>query len=134
MIISTAKKILLIEPETLLADLTSFRLELLAYPIETVTTAADGLSAIESNKPDLVICNSRLPDFDGLELVSKLRTEWTAEQLPILIISFESALEIVERAFLAGAQDYLVIPFDPQVLEDKIQRILDAQHSLAHSR
>lgn len=121
---TTPYRLLLVEPDALLADLTSFRLELLAYQLQCVKTAAEAFEAIQAAPPDLVMVNSKLPDFDGIEFVAKLRHDWSPDQLPALVLSFESTLELVERAFLAGSQDYLVIPFDPQVLEDKIQRLL----------
>ena len=127
-------KLLLIEADPLLAELTSFRLELLGYKMRVVATAAEAFAEIAADLPDRVITDTVLPDSDGVDLLNKIRQEWTPTQLPVLIFSVESSLDVVERSFMAGAQDFLVTPFDPTVLEDKIQRLLDVNRPVFATR
>ncbi|QDS93060.1 putative transcriptional regulatory protein TcrX [Roseimaritima multifibrata] len=126
---SSQSKLLLVESDPLLSDLTSFRLELLGFQIETLNSGSDALSSLSRELPDLLIMGTELRDGDGIELVARLRTKNPPEQLPILICSLDSSLETVERAFAAGAQDYLITPYDPSVLEQKIQDLLQAYRS-----
>ncbi len=121
---SSRSKLLLVESESLLADLTSFRLELLGYHIQCLTAGSEVLAALSREVPDLLIVGTTLLDGDSIELVARLRNQYPAEQLPILVCSLDPSLETVERAFAAGAQDYLITPFDPAVLEQKIQYLL----------
>ena len=81
---------------------------------------------IERERPRIVIVNTKLIDGDGLEWLARLRTEHSAADLPALVFSLDPSLETVERAFHAGTQDYLITPFDPTVLEDKIHKLLQA--------
>lgn len=133
MLDSNSVKLMLVEGEPILADLTSFRLELLGYQIQVVASAMEAMRAINDQLPDLLIIDSVLPDGDGIEFISKLRSQYSPEQLPILVFSIDPSLENVERAVLAGAQDYLVTPFDPTVLEDKIQLQLQKHETSAQS-
>lgn len=116
--------LLLVEGEAVLAELTSFRLELLGFHLRVVDSTLLAQRAIDEQRPQLVIIDSVLPDGDGIDFVSRLRTEFTPEQLPVLVFSIDPTLETVERAFAAGAQDYMVTPFDPTVLEEKIQFLI----------
>jgi DNA-binding response OmpR family regulator len=121
---SSSAKLLLVQAEPVLAELTSFRLELLGYPIELVSSGGEAFSSIQKSLPDLVIVDTQLPDVDGIEWIARVRGDYDAEQLPVIIFSLDPSLETVERAYHAGAQDYLITPFDPTVMEEKIETLL----------
>ncbi len=131
---TSGARILLIQMEPVLAELASFRLELLGYQIELVASGGEALTAISQSLPDLVIVDTTLPDVDGIEWIARLRSDYTAEQLPVLVFSLDPSLETVERAFHAGAQDYLITPFDPTVMEDKIETVLASRVMAARRR
>lgn len=121
---SNHDRLLLVESESVLAELASYRLELLGYRIETCASGAEALIRIERERPRIVVVNTKLVDADGLEWLARLRAEYSAEELPALVFSLDPSLETVERAVHAGAQDYLITPFDPTVLEEKIHKLL----------
>ncbi|MEM9588650.1 MAG: response regulator [Planctomycetota bacterium] len=124
--------ILLVEAEPSLADLASFRLELLGYRLTLVKSCNSATQAVREDQPDLIIVNTSLLvgegnaaiTEDGIEWVARLRAEIDAQEVPVLAFSLDPTLETVERAIRAGVQDYLITPFDPTVLEDKIQSLL----------
>jgi len=117
---SSGVRILLVQSEPVLSELMSFRLQLLGYQIEAVGTGGEAIDRIRIEPPHLVIVDTALRDSDGLEWLSRLRGEFKADQFSVLVVSLDPSLETVERAFYAGAQDYLITPFDPVVLEQKI--------------
>ncbi len=119
-------RLLLVESERVLRELAAYRLELLGYQLETVQSGSEALLKIQEDRPRVVIVNSLLVDGDGLEWLARLRSEHKAEDLPALVFSLDPSLETVERAFHAGAQDYLITPFDPTVLESKIHELMRA--------
>lgn len=121
---SSLSKLLLVEPEVLLADLTAFRLELLGYRIETVSNGVEAEDRLHREHFDLLIVDTKLPEGEGIEWLDKIRLEYKPEDVPVLMFSLDPSLETVRRAFLAGAQDYLITPFDPTILESKIQALL----------
>ncbi len=121
---STGAKLLLVQAEPVLAELTSFRLELLGYRIDLVQSGGEAISSLQQSLPDLVIVDTHLLDGDGIEWIARVRGEYAADQLPVIIFSLDPSLETVERAFHAGAQDYLITPFDPTVMEEKIEMLL----------
>ena len=113
----------------MLAELTSFRLELLGYSIELVGSGGEAIASIQKATPDLVIVDTQLPDGDGIEWIARVRAEYGADQFPIIVFSLDPSLETVERAFHAGTQDYLITPFDPTVMEEKIEALLTTHAS-----
>lgn len=123
---STAK-ILLVEPESVLADLTAFRLELLGYDMTVVSGGAQARDQLHQGAFDLLVVDTKLPEGDGIEWLTELRLEFKQDDVPVLMLSLDPSLESVRRAYLAGAQDYLITPFDPTVLEEKIQVLLTLQ-------
>ena len=122
----SAARLLLVEEDDLLADIISFRLELLGYHVQRIRAGEQLLQEISQDLPHLILMDRHLPDMDGIDLVNRVNTDPRTNPVPILMFSIDSDLEQVERAFTAGANDYLVIPFDPTVLEDKIERLLEA--------
>jgi CheY-like chemotaxis protein len=63
--------------------------------------------------------------MDGLALTERLSNDPRTSPIPIMVISDSADLEEVERAFAAGAQDYLVIPYNPAALQEKLEKLLD---------
>lgn len=117
-------RLLLVFSEPVLRELTEFRLQLLGFGVESVEDGAQAAAAISRALPDLMIFDTVLRDGDGLEWLARLRSEYPADQLPAIVFSLDPSLETVERAFHAGSQDYLITPFDPTVMEEKIETLL----------
>ena len=120
-------RILLVEEEPVLAEVTGFRLELLGHEVQTVSTGEMALAALEQQLPDAILMNLTLPDMTGIELTNRLSNDERTSGVPVIVLSYESDLAQVERAHAAGAKDYVVVPYDPAVLEDKLERLLDQQ-------
>ncbi len=116
----TVKRILLVEPETVLAEITAFRLELLGYSVEMVASAEDALQKITDPPPDLVITDLVLPGLQGLALIERLSSDELTSDVPVMVLSIDADLDQVQTAYSAGAVDFLVVPFHPEVLEEKV--------------
>ena len=116
-------RILLIEEDPTLLEITAFRLELLGYEVIEKDSAEDAMAWLQNDLPDLVIVNQFLPGLDGVELVDRLSSDVRTADLPVMMVSANADLDDVQRAYNAGADEYLVTPFDPAVLETKVQRL-----------
>ena len=117
-------KIALVEQDELLADLVSFRLELLGHEVRIWHSAGEMLSAIGQCEVDLLVVDTFQPDMQGWEAIQKVRQSQSSEVLPILALSVDTDLSLVEQAFKAGANDYLITPFDPASLQAKTDQLL----------
>lgn len=123
---ASAAQILLIESEPTLLEITAFRLELLGYDVVPCETAEKALEWLRDRLPTVVIVDHVLSGIDGIELINRLSNDTRTSEIPIMFLSTNGDLEDVQRAYNAGADEYLVIPYDPLVLEAKIERLVTA--------
>lgn len=111
-------KILLIEDDKAIADITRYFLE--SQPDFTVIWAKDGAEALRlARQPfDLIIMDILLPDTNGIDLCQTLRT-W--QKCPLIFSSCLDDTETVVQALERGGDDFIVKPFDNKVLLARIQ-------------
>lgn len=89
--------------------------------------AADGAEALdqlEATRPDFVVTDWNMPNVNGLELTRSIRGHAEFGTLPILMITTRGMKEDVLAAMQARVNNYVVKPFTPQVLGEKIDAIL----------
>ena len=94
-----------------------------------VTEASDGKDALAKLALDsfnFVITDWNMPEMDGLTLVITLRSMDEYKSLPILMVTTRSVKEDIVEAMKAGVNNYIVKPFTPGTLKDKIEQILTA--------
>jgi DNA-binding response OmpR family regulator len=117
---------MLVEEDATLLEITAFRLELLGYEVVTQDSAEKALDWLETQLPSLIIVDDVLPGMDGIEFINRLSNDIRTSEVPVMVISTNSDLEDVQKAYNAGADEYLVIPYDPIVLESKVERLTSA--------
>jgi DNA-binding response OmpR family regulator len=100
-------RILLVEDEGDVAEMYKVRLELDGLAVDVASTGAKALILIASDRPDLVLLDVHLPDFDGLALLALLRSGGRSASVPVMILSNENDPIFIQRAFELGAIDYL---------------------------
>ncbi len=119
-------QILLIEEDPLLLEITAFRLELLGYDLVKAESAEKALDWLQDNSPSLVIVDQVLSGIDGIEFLNRISNDMRTSEIPVIFLSVNADLEDVQKAYNAGADEFLVIPYDPVVLEAKVERLLSA--------
>jgi len=118
-----APQILFIEEDPILMEITGFRLELLGYEVVTQESAERAIEWLNEHTPTLIIVDHMLPGMDGIEFINRLSNDTRTGNIPIMLLSTNGDLEDVQKAYNAGADEYLVIPYDPIVLESKVERL-----------
>lgn len=119
-------QILFVEEDPILMEITAFRLELLGYEVVTCQSAERAMELLKLKLPTLIIVDHVLSDMDGIEFINRLSNDTNTSEIPIMLLSTNGDLDDVQKAYNAGADDYLVIPYDPMVLESKIERLATA--------
>jgi two-component system chemotaxis response regulator CheY len=91
-----------------------------------VVEAGDGHDALSKCDPsiDLVITDWNMPVMGGLDLVKGLRANAATAKTPILMVTTRSVQEDILQAVEAGVNGYILKPFTPQVLKEKISQIM----------
>ncbi len=121
--LNQSPQILLIEGDETLLEITAFRLELLGYQVVTYDSAERALEWLKDQLPSAIIVDQVLPGMDGVEFINRLSNDTRTSDVPIMFLSTNGDLEDVQKAYNAGADEYLVIPYDPLVLEAKVVRL-----------
>lgn len=106
----------------------------------TVTTAADGLTALEllqaEDAPRLALLDWVMPGLDGIEVCRELRSRRPGEDTYVIMLSARHDRSDVVAGFEAGADDYLIKPFDAGELRSRLKagvRIVDLQQRLSNN-
>jgi len=122
------KHILIVEDSPTMRALLCSALEGLDAPVK-ITEAENGFAALRClprESFDLVVTDINMPDINGLELVSFVKSNAAYRAIPLIIISTEGSQRDREKGVGLGADAYLVKPFDPEefreVVADLLQR------------
>jgi two-component system copper resistance phosphate regulon response regulator CusR len=102
-------RLLVVEDEGKIADFIRRGLESAGYSVDVAATAKEGLDQVHASEYDLIILDLMLPDFDGLELLKKIRNRKSSP--PVLILSARDAVDDRVKGLEGGADDYIVKPF-----------------------
>lgn len=116
---------LVVEDDHSIAQLLRFILEREGFVVEH---AADGRKAqaliAALPPPAVVLLDVMLPYVDGFDLIATIRTRADWEKLPVLMLSAKGGERDIARALDAGADDYMVKPFQPDELKARLRRLL----------
>jgi len=132
-------RILVVEDEPGIAGFVRRGLHFEGYEVDVVMDGPGALRALRDRPPDLLILDVMVPGVDGLEIARRLRAAENAEGLPaipVLMLTARDAVPERVAGLRAGADDYLVKPFDFEELLARIEALLrrtrqpQAQHEL----
>jgi pilus assembly protein CpaE len=91
------------------------------YQIETAGNGLEALTKVNSFQPDLLILDIAMPDLDGYEVCRRLRSNLETAHLPVIMLTAYDTLDEKIKGFEAGADDFLVKPFQPAELIARIK-------------
>jgi two-component system, OmpR family, response regulator len=121
---STLERILLVEDESDIQMLASMTLEDLGgFTVEVAGSALEALTKASAFRPDLVLLDYMLPDFDGLETLASLRRMPGLEATPVVFMTARAQNREVEEYRQSGAIDVILKPFDAMTLADRVHEI-----------
>ena len=122
-------KVLIADDEIKVCQLISHLIDWQAFGLEVAGIVNDGKSAFQficEKKPDIVVTDIRMPNYDGIELVK--RSKELFPDIHFIIISGYSHFEYAQNAIKYGVEDYLLKPLKKKELEGTLNKILD-KHS-----
>jgi signal transduction histidine kinase/DNA-binding response OmpR family regulator/streptogramin lyase len=98
-----------------------------------VITANDGKQGYEKalkNKIDLIISDVSMPEMDGFELCEKIKTTLITSHIPVILLTARTSQTHKERGYSNGANTYITKPFNPNILETRVDNLLKTRASL----
>ncbi len=80
-----------------------------------------------------MIVDTDIRDMEAIQLVRQVRARHSPQEVPLIVFSMDSSLDAVQCVHAAGANDYVITPFDPAVLEAKIHCLMTERDDSRHS-
>jgi len=110
----SAKKILIVEDEHDILQLVKLYLEKEGFRTVSAKTGMEGLQQVKQEKPDLVVLDLMLPEIDGIEVCTRLRSAPETAMLPIIMLTAKAEESDTIIGLELGADDYVIKPFSPK--------------------
>ena len=111
-------RVLVVDDEQNLTELLSMALRYEGWEVRSAGTGADAVRAAREFAPDAVLLDMMLPDFDGMEVLRRMRAE--DANVPVLFLTAKDAVEDRVAGLTAGGDDYVTKPFS---LEEVVARL-----------
>ena len=122
---TSARRILVIEDNSMNMELTCDLLELAGFAVVKAVTAEEGLPLAVSAHPDLILMDIALPGMDGLEATRRLKGSEVTRGIPILALTASAMRSDEERAFAAGCGGIIRKPIDTRTFAREIANFLE---------
>jgi two-component system, chemotaxis family, chemotaxis protein CheY len=119
-----AKTILTVDDSGSLRQMLAFSLKEAGYSVIEAVNGQDGLDKAKQQTVDLVLTDQNMPVMDGLCLIKALRGLKSYRSVPILMLTTESGPEMKAQGKAAGANGWLVKPFDPARLTEVVKKLI----------
>jgi len=117
-------RVLVVDDDADIRELVAFKLEQAGFEVASAADGQLGLEAALRSRPDLVLLDLMMPKLSGLEVCRRLRGHQATAATPVILLTAKAQEADLQRAFSAGADDYVVKPFSPRELVTKVQAVL----------
>lgn len=108
--------ILVVDDDPEIIDLLRLDLELMGFQVDSANDGMNALKKAEAKIYDLIVLDVMMPKLDGFEVCKRIRANRASASVPIVLLTAKGTIEDKIRGFNAGADDYLVKPFEFQEL------------------
>ena len=118
-------KILVVDDSSTMRRILRMSLARCGYTsVEEAGDGAEGLAACKAKQFDCVLTDWNMPNMDGVQMILSLREMPAYASVPIVMVTTEGAKDDVIEALTKGATSYIVKPFTPETLNEKMQEVL----------
>lgn len=121
----TQKRILAVDDEPNMRRLLEISLRQAGYQALTAANGREALETLKTEQVDLVVSDLHMPGMSGLELLKQMRAD--SDAIPFIMVTAQGEINTAVEAMKLGAADYILRPFDLEVLEVAIAKALDIQ-------
>ena len=116
--------ILVADDDMDIRDLVAFKLEQAGFDVTAVDNGLAALTAARLEPPDLMVLDVMMPGMSGIDVCRELRNDRSTAGLPVILLTARAQEGDVEVGFGAGADDYIVKPFSPRELVNRVEAVL----------
>src|SRR5208283_1332018 len=130
---STGPKILIVDDEPDLLEITATYLEMEGYRPLTALNGPAALEILNSTVPDLILSDITMPGMSGFDLFERIRSDSKFQNTPFIFLSGHTDLQHIMMGKELGSDDYLMKPFEPEMLISTIKGKLKRSRQLNDS-
>ena len=117
-------KIVIAEDERDIRDLIAFTLRFAGYEVSAAANGEEAVELVEKEKPDLVLMDVRMPRMTGYDACRVIKANPLYADTPVVFLSAKGQDSEVETGLSVGAEEYMLKPFAPDELTEKVREIL----------
>jgi DNA-binding response OmpR family regulator len=118
-------KILIAEDEHDIRELITFTLKFAGYDVVAVPNGQEAVEAAAREIPDLILMDVRMPIMTGYEACQKIKEKPEIKDIPVVFLSAKGQEAEIQTGLDLGATEYLLKPFAPNELTDRVQALLE---------
>ena len=119
-----AEKILVVEDDSNIEQLVTFKLKNAGYSVSTAHNGAEALESLKKQSVDLIITDVMMPVMGGKELVMELKKNPATKSIPVVMLTSRTLEKEIVEGFSLGVEDYIKKPFSPQELIVRVKTVL----------
>lgn len=119
-----SKRILIVDDDREITDLTVVILRDGGYTVSTAMNGREGIAIARAEKPDLILLDINMPGIDGWEALKLLKLDETTRHIPVAMFSVRYDLREKTEALKRSADDYIVKPFSYDEILERVARLL----------
>ena len=117
-------KVVIAEDEPDIRDLIRFTLQFAGYEVFAAGNGEEGYELAKREKPDLVMMDVRMPKMTGYEACRKIKADPELQHIPVIFLSAKGQDAEIQSGLDAGAEEYLLKPFAPDQLTERVRAVL----------
>ncbi len=103
-----------------------------SYQITESITASMAIKTIFTSPPDLILSDVMMPGIDGIDFCRKVRQNHLTSHIPIILLTAKTTPESIREGLEAGADDYMMKPFNTDILKTRIAKLLEMRRNLEY--
>jgi len=116
--------ILVVDDERDIRELVAFSLRYAGIEVVTASSGEEAVSVAKQTLPDLILMDVRMPRLDGFEACRQVKADPEIQHIPVVFLSAKGQDAEIQAGFAAGGTDYLVKPFSPIQLNERVRALL----------
>ncbi|MEZ4653427.1 MAG: response regulator [Candidatus Eisenbacteria bacterium] len=121
------RRILVVDDEIYILHILEFSLSMEGYEVVTASDGNEAVKRLEECDPDMVVLDVMMPGLDGYAVCRQIRASDHLRSIPVILLSAKGRSVDREAGLEAGADEYIVKPFSPRHLLERIRELFESR-------
>ena len=117
-------KVLVVDDEEYIQHILNFSFGAEGYEVVTASDGEEGVSKAKDEKPDVIVMDIMMPKMDGYEACKQIKTDPQTKDIPVILLTAKGRDADRKLGSEVGADDYVVKPFSPGRLIERVEGIM----------